>query len=89
MCLGVPAEVVDIADPATPRAKVALGGVERIVATDLLIDDDLRVGDWVLVHVGFALAKIDAAEAADTIAAIRRLGSYDDEVASFATSSAT
>lgn len=67
MCLGVPAEVVAIPDPQVPRATVAISGVERVVATDLLMDDDLGVGDWVLVHVGFALSKIDADEAAMTL----------------------
>jgi len=86
MCLGVPAEVVAIPDPQVPRATVAISGVERVVATDLLIDDDLGVGDWVLVHVGFALSKIDADEAAMTLDQIKRLGNntFEDELASFA-----
>lgn len=86
MCLGVPAEVVAIPDPQVPRATVAISGVERVVATDLLMDDDLVVGDWVLVHVGFALSKIDADEAAMTLDQIKRLGNntFEDELASFA-----
>ncbi|SQC02362.1 HypC/HybG/HupF family hydrogenase formation chaperone [Mobiluncus curtisii] len=46
------------------RAKVSLSGVERMISTDLLMDEDVKIGDWVLVHVGFAMSKIDAAEAA-------------------------
>jgi hydrogenase expression/formation protein HypC len=86
MCLGVPAEVVAIPDPQVPRATVAISGVERVVATDLLMADDLTVGDWVLVHVGFALSKIDADEAAMTLDQIKRLGNntFEDELASFA-----
>lgn len=86
MCLGVPAEVVAIPDPQVPRATVAISGVERVVATDLLMEDDLVVGDWVLVHVGFALSKIDADEAAMTLDQIKRLGNntFEDELASFA-----
>lgn len=86
MCLGVPAEVVAIPDPQVPRATVAISGVERVVATDLLIDEELVVGDWVLVHVGFALSKIDADEAAMTLDQIKRLGNntFEDELASFA-----
>lgn len=86
MCLGVPAEVVAIPDPQVPRATVAISGVERVVATDLLLADDLTVGDWVLVHVGFALSKIDAEEAAMTLDQIKRLGNntFEDELASFA-----
>ncbi|MEE9965002.1 MAG: HypC/HybG/HupF family hydrogenase formation chaperone [Propionicimonas sp.] len=86
MCLGVPSEVVAIPDPQVPRATVAISGVERVVATDLLMADDLTVGDWVLVHVGFALSKIDADEAAMTLDQIKRLGNntFEDELASFA-----
>jgi hydrogenase expression/formation protein HypC len=85
MCLGVPAEVVDIPDADVPRARVAINGVERIVSTDLLIDEGLVVGDWVLVHVGFALSRIDADEAAITLDQIKRLGNntFEDELESF------
>lgn len=85
MCLGVPAEVIAIPDEGEPRARVAISGVERTVATDLLLDEDLTPGDWVLVHVGFALSKIDAEEAAITLEQIKRLGgsTFDDELANF------
>lgn len=85
MCLGVPAEVVEISDPQVPRAKVAIGGIERMVATDLLLDETVRVGDWVLIHVGFALSAIDAEEAALTLEQIKRLGgdTYESELESF------
>lgn len=86
MCLGIPAQIVDIPDVA--RAKVAISGVERMIATDLLLDEGLEVGDWVLVHVGFALSKIDEEEAALTLTQIERLGGnvLSDEVDSFTTS---
>ncbi|KKO82198.1 hydrogenase assembly protein HupF [Corynebacterium xerosis] len=86
MCLGIPAQIVDIPDPS--RAKVAISGVERMIATDLLLDEALAVGDWVLVHVGFALSKIDEEEAALTLTQIERLGGdvLSDEVDSFTTS---
>lgn len=89
MCLGVPAEIVAISDPTSPRATVAISGVERLVSTDLLIDEGLRVGDWVLVHVGFAMSRIDEAEARETLEQIRRLGATTlrDEVAAFTSSS--
>lgn len=88
MCLGVPAEVVEIPDPAQPRARVAINGVERMIATDLLADDSLAVGEWVLVHVGFALSKIDATEAALTLDQIHKLGGtvFADEVEAFESS---
>ena len=86
MCLGIPAQIVDIPDPS--RAKVAISVVERMIATDLLLDEALAVGDWVLVHVGFALSKIDEEEAALTLTQIERLGGdvLADEVDSFTTS---
>jgi hydrogenase expression/formation protein HypC len=88
MCLGVPAEVVEIPDAAVPRARVAISGVERMVSTDLLVEEGLAVGDWVLVHVGFALSRIDADEAAQTLEAIKRLGNetYETELESFSSS---
>ncbi len=85
MCLGIPAEVVEL--PSEGLARVAISGVERLVSTDLLVDDAVTVGDWVLVHVGFALSRIDAEEAAITLDQIRRLGALDDEVAAFEGSS--
>ena len=86
MCLGIPAQIVDIPDPS--RAKVAISGVERMIATDLLLDEALAVGDWVLVHVGFALSKIDEEEASLTLTQIERIGGdvLADEVDSFTTS---
>ena len=88
MCLGVPAEVVAIPDSEVPRARVAISGVERVVATDLLMEDGLAIGDWVLVHVGFALSKIDADEAAMTLDQIKLLGNntFEDELESFKSS---
>lgn len=86
MCLGVPAEVVEI--PSEGRAKVAISGVERMISTELLVDETLKTGDWVLVHVGFALSTIDADEAATTLDQIAKLGgnTLEDEVDAFATS---
>ena len=65
MCLGVPAQVVDIHD--TARATVSISGVSRMISTDLMMGEELAVGDWVLIHVGFALGKIDEAEATETL----------------------
>ena len=53
MCLGVPAQVVDIHD--TARATVSISGVSRMISTDLMMGEELAVGDWVLIHVCFAL----------------------------------
>lgn len=85
MCLGIPGQVVDLPDLAEHRAVVDVAGVRREINVALLTaagGEGVEVGDWLLIHVGFAMAKIDEQEAADTLAAIRLLGSvYDDEVA--------
>lgn len=88
MCLGVPAEIVAFDEAESGRAKVSLSGVERMISTDLLMDEDVKVGDWVLVHVGFAMSKIDAVEAATTLDQIKKLGQFESELEQFKTTSA-
>ena len=84
MCLGIPGEVVEIIDPIVGLATVEVSGVRRAVSIRLLEPEPVSVGDWVLVHVGFALSKIDEAEAAATIDQIKRLGQpYVDEMDAF------
>lgn len=85
MCLGIPAKVVSIEEDA--RAKVSISGVIRNVSTDL-ITEHVAVGDWLLIHVGFALSKIDEAEAATTLQQIQQLGAntFEDELDSFKSS---
>jgi len=74
MCLGIPGQVVDIVDAEQSLAKVDVNGVRRNISVRLLADDNLRVGDWVLVHVGFAMAKIDEREAALTLDQVQKMG---------------
>lgn len=88
MCLGIPGQVVEIVDTAQNLAKVDVNGIRRTISTRLLgtepSNGGVTVGDWVLVHVGFAMARIDQAEADETLAAIKRMGqAYDDELAAF------
>lgn len=84
MCLGIPAQITEITDPTACLAKVDVNGVRRIISVRLLEKDMPEAGDWVLVHVGFAMAKIDETEALLTLAAVKKLGeSYADEVAAF------
>ena len=87
MCLGVPAEIVAFDEAESGRAKVSLFGVERMISTDLLMEEDVKIGDWVLVHVGFAMSKIDAAEAATTLDQIKKLGQFESELEQFKTTS--
>jgi len=78
--------VVEIIDPVAGLATVEVSGVRRAVSIKLLEPEPVAIGDWVLVHVGFALSKIDQDEAAATIEAIQRLGQpYADEIDAFKT----
>ena len=82
MCLGIPGEVVALLDDDV--ATVSVSGVERQISVSLLAGEGLAVGDWVLVHVGFALSKIDPREAELTLDQIKKLGqAYADEMAAY------
>lgn len=82
MCLGIPGQIVDVPADRPDLATVEVAGVRREVDVSLLTDEPAVPGDWVLVHVGFALAKIDEREAARELARVEGLGAvYDDEVA--------
>jgi hydrogenase expression/formation protein HypC len=84
MCLGIPGQVVDIVDAEQHLAKVDVNGVRRTISVRLLADDNLLVGDWVLVHVGFAMAKIDEREAAMTLDQVQKMGeNYQQEIDAF------
>ena len=87
MCVGIPARVVELGPAGSHSATVDVEGVRREVNTIMVDDDGLSPGEWVLLHVGFALTKIDEAEAAETLAFMRQLGSvYDEEIEAVATS---
>lgn len=74
MCLAIPARIAECS-PAEPHAAVAdILGVRRRISVELLDDGPVGVGDWVLVHVGFALARISESEAADQLSLLERLG---------------
>ena len=83
MCLGIPGQIVDISDPLRKLAVVDVGGVKRTVNIACIVNEDHPVasclGDWVLVHVGFAMARIDEAEAARTMALLTEMGELQIE----------
>lgn len=84
MCLGIPGQVVDIVDAEQHLAKVDVNGVRRTISVRLLADEGLEIGDWVLVHVGFAMAKIDEREAALTLDQVKKMGAdYQNEMDAF------
>lgn len=81
MCLGIPGQIVEVVDDEGHLAKVDVGGVKRNVNVGLLADEGIAPGDWVLIHVGFALSKIDEEEARSTIGFLEGLGqAYEDEL---------
>jgi hydrogenase expression/formation protein HypC len=84
MCLAIPGRVVEIVDEAGGIAKVEVGGVRRNVNVALL--EAVRVGDYVLIHVGFALSRVDEHEAEETLRLLEELGSYQDEFDQFKSS---
>ncbi len=78
MCLAIPGKIVEIVDAAGQTAKVEVGGVRRNVNTSLL--DNVVVGDYVLIHVGFAMSKVDEHEAEQTRRLLEELGELQQQM---------
>ena len=71
MCIGIPCQIVEIHDQ---MATVEIGGIQREVRLDLLVDEsEASVGDFVIVHAGFAIQKIDAQEAEETLQLLKEM----------------
>jgi len=82
MCLGIPGQVIELLADQPDLARVDVSGVRRAVNIGLLEGEDLGPGDWILIHVGFALSKINEAEARRALDMLRMMGSgLDDELA--------
>lgn len=77
MCLGIPGQIVEITDASKKLALVNVGGVFRQVSIACIVDETHPVtdciGDWVLIHVGFAMNRIDEQQAAETLTLLREL----------------
>jgi len=87
MCLGIPGEIVELLADREDFAMVSVAGVKRVVNIGLLEDEELAAGDWILIHVGFALSKIDEEEAAHSIRMLEGMGqAYTDELIALAQS---
>ena len=79
MCLAIPGQVIEVVDEANRLAKVDVAGVKRTVNIGLL--GDAGPGDWVLIHVGFALSKVDEEEAFATLRLLQGMGEeYEQEL---------
>jgi hydrogenase expression/formation protein HypC len=84
MCLAIPGQIVDVVDAANRLARVDVAGVRRTINIGLLDDEGggAEPGDWVLIHVGFALSKVDEAEAEATLKLLEGMGAdYEQELA--------
>ncbi|TLG78770.1 HypC/HybG/HupF family hydrogenase formation chaperone [Methylocystis sp. B8] len=84
MCLGIPGCIVSIDNADDLIATVDVSGVRRQINISCVVDDahpvDSCVGDWVLVHVGFAMSRINEAEAAETLRLLKELGDLQAEL---------
>ena len=72
MCLAIPGQIEEVVDEPNRLARVAVAGVQRTINIGLL--DDAGPGDWVLIHVGFALSKVDEDEAQATLSLLQGMG---------------
>ena len=84
MCLGIPGCIVRIENADDLVATVDVSGVRRQINISCIVDEahpvDSCVGDWVLVHVGFAMSRINEAEAAETLRLLQELGELQAEL---------
>lgn len=74
MCLAIPGQIVQFESAAKHMATIEVSGVRRQVNLDLLRGSPLEVGDWVLIHVGFAMSKISEAQAREQLQLLTMLG---------------
>ncbi|MET1001074.1 MAG: HypC/HybG/HupF family hydrogenase formation chaperone [Acidimicrobiia bacterium] len=87
MCLGIPGQVVELLDAHEHLARVDVSGVGRVINIGLLEDEALEPGNWVLIHVGFAMSKVDEAEARRALEGLQLMGqAYTDEMDALASS---
>src|SRR5437868_12891994 len=80
MCLAIPGKIIEIDDHKPASALVDVMGVRRRIEVGLLEDDSLKIGDWVLIHVGFAMSKISEADALDQLRVLDTLGESESAI---------
>ena len=89
MCWAIPGRIVEIVDEDLQLAKAEVSGVRRTINIGLIGDenDPVALGDWVLIHVGFAMSRIDEEEAQFTLRALEQIGeAYQQELADMSVS---
>lgn len=77
MCLAIPAKIVELFPEENSRALVEVAGVRRHIDMGLLEGEPLATGDWVLIHVGFAMSKISEEQALDQLRTLAALGEHE------------
>lgn len=88
MCLGIPGQIIELLEDPPDLAKVDVAGVKRNVNVGLVSPEGIAAGDWVLIHVGFAMSKIDEEQAKKSLNFLEGLGqTYQDELDALAESS--
>ena len=84
MCLGIPGQIVEIIDAEKKLGKADVSGVKRVINLACIVDEDnpiqSTIGQWVLIHVGFAMSKIDEQEASRTLQLLNELGEAKREI---------
>lgn len=85
MCLAIPGRIVEIVDAENSIAKVEVGGVKRNINIGMLGENEAGIGDYVLIHVGFAMSKVDEKEAEETLRMLKQIGEFDLEFEQFKT----
>jgi len=84
MCLGIPGQIIEITDADNLMAKVDVSGIQRQVNIACIVSEthpvNSCIGDWVLVHVGFAMSRIDEQEAQKTLAVLAELQEVQQEL---------
>lgn len=84
MCLGIPGKIIEICDKSKLIATVDVSGVRRSINIACIVDEkhpiESCLGEWVLIHVGFAMARIDEQEASETLALLEALGEAQEEM---------
>jgi hydrogenase expression/formation protein HypC len=87
MCLGIPGQVLELLPDHPDLARVDVSGARRVINIGLLEQGEVKAGDWILIHVGFALSKIDEAEAQAALRFLEDIGdAYADELMALQTS---
>lgn len=84
MCLGIAGQIIEFVSDTTDLARVNVFGVERMINVGLVANEGLGPGDWILIHVGFAIAKMDEEEAKASMAFLQGMGeAFTNEIAAW------